>query len=112
VILFPNRFFLQPLDLIQMIWPVFRHHLRIVGNGDPVIQYRMACGFLQVFHLQSPQQPGATILDIQILRPIVLINQSPDLCRRASAALDRRTTFLGIVEMVFQFVFGHERLTW
>ncbi len=39
---FPNRFFLQPLDLLQMIRPVFRHHPHIVGNRDPVIEFRMA----------------------------------------------------------------------
>jgi len=51
---FPNRFFLQPLDLSQMIWPVFRHHLHVIGNSDPMVQFGIAGGLLQVFRLQTP----------------------------------------------------------
>jgi hypothetical protein len=38
------RFFLQPLDLLQMIRPVFRHHPNIVANSDWVIEFRMTGG--------------------------------------------------------------------
>src|SRR5882762_7605481 len=56
-LLFPDGFFPQPLDLLQMVQPVFRHHLHVVCNGDPMAQFGMAGGFLQVFRLQPPQQP-------------------------------------------------------
>ena len=37
VMLFACRFFLQPLDLLQMIRPVFRHHLhKDYGRSDRV----------------------------------------------------------------------------
>ena len=53
---FPNRFFLQLLDLLQMIRPVFGHHPHVVRNSDPMVQFGMACGFLQAFRIQPPQQ--------------------------------------------------------
>ena len=33
LILFSYRLFLQPLDLLQMSRPVFRHHLHVVANA-------------------------------------------------------------------------------
>jgi hypothetical protein len=42
--LFPSHFFLQPLDLLQMIRPVFRNHPNIVANSDWVIEFRMTGG--------------------------------------------------------------------
>jgi hypothetical protein len=48
---------LQPLDLSPMIRPVLRHHRHIVRNCDPVIEFRMASGFQQVYGFQSSQQP-------------------------------------------------------
>jgi hypothetical protein len=50
-----------------MISSVFRHHLYVIGNGDPVIEFRMAGGFLLIFRFQSPQQPhiGVAVKSIE-----------------------------------------------
>jgi hypothetical protein len=36
-LLFPDCFFPQPLDLLQLVRTVFRHHLHVVCNGDPMV---------------------------------------------------------------------------
>ena len=61
------RFFLQPLDLLQMIRPVFRHHPNIVANSDWVIEFRMTGGFQQVNAFQPSQQPhiGVAVWSIE-----------------------------------------------
>jgi hypothetical protein len=104
------RPFLRPDDLLQMIRPVFRHHPHVVANSDPVSEFRMACGFLQVRCFQPPQQPiigvavepvecdqlpGAAIPDIPDSSPKRPDQsaRSPGPCQQAFAACGMHTGF-------------------
>jgi hypothetical protein len=59
-LLFSYRFFLQALDLLHMIWPVFRHHCFAESkpsggwpNDPPTLRTRVG---------QTPQKGSATVL--------------------------------------------------
>jgi hypothetical protein len=51
------RFFFQPLDLLQVIRSVFRHHPHIVANADWVIEFRITG---RISASQRPSTASAT----------------------------------------------------